>query len=101
MWEAREITVATESGYGSFGVEIFEFVHGVEQSFGLCTESFVVQVRGYLSILMMRKGNNKDIYKYANRNNPYVRSFFLRCLLEEGQESGGELECADMARKYP
>lgn len=39
-------TVATESGYGGFGVEIFEFVHGVEQSFGLCTESFAVKVRG-------------------------------------------------------
>jgi hypothetical protein len=60
----------------------------------------VVQARGYLSILMMRKENNKDVYKYANRNNSYIRSF-LRCLLEEGQESGGELECADMARKYP
>lgn len=99
-WEKLgAFTVATDSGYGGFGVEIFEFVHGVEQSFGLCTESCVVQLRGYLSILMRRRVNRKDIYKYTNRNNSYVWSFFLRGLLEEWQESGGKLECADMARR--
>ena len=88
-----------ETGRDGFCVEIFELVHEVEQNFGLCTESFVVQVKGYLSILIRRRGNNKDTYKYANHNYPYVRTFFLRCLLEEGQESGGELECTDMAKQ--